>query len=528
MSYLLYFNKYLYKETKQKNTKLKYYEVQKMKILSLFVALMFVMSLMPLALATDAQERMTASEDCLARMEKEFPNIVKERLEEKCAQLRVIERNVIGEKDFAGEKYVVGEKDIVAAKERLQERLEKISEDKEKILEGLSEEQKEKLASLDRARITEYTKKNSDEMKKALDNIRVTQVKKEDAFKKRVIAQNKVENAKENYERAKNNYEEAKEDYIDAKKSWEKAVKSKKDDDAIRYGKVYLVGASEMVIASLEKVKSQIESNDDLTEEEATEALTEINAKIAEMEEAKEQVMNAKTKEEVKESARLIQQAWERTRLRLAVHAEKQVQTSVGEILSRSTALEQHLERILTQMEEDGVNGTEEIDAKVEEFSEKIADARETFAESQNKFDEAKETNDKELLDESKELSREAHQLLGEAQKILVEIVREVKADGYDIEDDNEYVEIIEEDNDDVDEEDEEEDETETENEEESEDDEPVACCMAMTADCLACSAGLDVDDYCESNPETIGCEDYTNESGNNETEHNESEEEGD
>ena len=37
-------------------------------------------------------------------------------------------------------------------------------------------------------------------------------------------------------------------------------------------------------------------------------------------------------------------------------------------------------------------------------------------------------------------------------------------------------------------------------------DEEPVACCEALTAECLACGAGMTVDDYCRENPETIGC----------------------
>ena len=36
--------------------------------------------------------------------------------------------------------------------------------------------------------------------------------------------------------------------------------------------------------------------------------------------------------------------------------------------------------------------------------------------------------------------------------------------------------------------------------------DDPVACCEALTAECLACGAGMTVDDYCRENPETIGC----------------------
>jgi hypothetical protein len=50
---------------------------------------------------------------------------------------------------------------------------------------------------------------------------------------------------------------------------------------------------------------------------------------------------------------------------------------------------------------------------------------------------------------------------------------------------------------------------------------------MALTADCLACAAGEEVKDFCEDNPEVIGCEEYATEDANNETEV-ENEEEGD
>ena len=34
-------------------------------------------------------------------------------------------------------------------------------------------------------------------------------------------------------------------------------------------------------------------------------------------------------------------------------------------------------------------------------------------------------------------------------------------------------------------------------------------CCMAYTASCLACSAGMEVAEYCAANPSTVGCENY-------------------
>ncbi len=46
---------------------------------------------------------------------------------------------------------------------------------------------------------------------------------------------------------------------------------------------------------------------------------------------------------------------------------------------------------------------------------------------------------------------------------------------------------------------------TESDSAEEAED--AVACCMALTADCLACAEGVSVEEYCAANPETAGCE---------------------
>ena len=33
------------------------------------------------------------------------------------------------------------------------------------------------------------------------------------------------------------------------------------------------------------------------------------------------------------------------------------------------------------------------------------------------------------------------------------------------------------------------------------------SCCMAMTADCLACSDDISVKEYCKIHPSTVGCE---------------------
>ena len=38
-------------------------------------------------------------------------------------------------------------------------------------------------------------------------------------------------------------------------------------------------------------------------------------------------------------------------------------------------------------------------------------------------------------------------------------------------------------------------------------DNNPRPCCRARTAECLACTSGQNVQQYCQSNPQTVGCQ---------------------
>jgi hypothetical protein len=39
--------------------------------------------------------------------------------------------------------------------------------------------------------------------------------------------------------------------------------------------------------------------------------------------------------------------------------------------------------------------------------------------------------------------------------------------------------------------------------------DEPIGCCLTMTAECLACQEEVSVEEYCADNPSVVGCESY-------------------
>jgi tetratricopeptide (TPR) repeat protein len=336
-----------------------------------------------------------------------------------------------------------------------EERLEKIAQ--------LDQKQLEKLAALDRARFERLANKSVDDIEKELSHIRIEKVKKEDAFRKREVSEKRIKEADDIYRESLKLYDEDLEALKEQRKAWKSAVKEGDEEDAIKHAKEYLTSAADLVIDSLEKVRARVVANDDLTEADAKAILAEIDERVAAMEDAKETVADAKTKEEVKAAGKEVMAAWEHSRLKLKIHAEKVAAASVGEIISRSEQLEKRLDIILAEMESNGTV-VDDLDEKVDDFSDLVDDARAKYAQAQEYLEQAKAEEDSTLFEKAKTLVRDAHDDLKEANVILMEIVREVKQEGGSLEDDedDDSVDVIVEDDDDDGSEDESDDEGNT------------------------------------------------------------------
>ena len=328
-------------------------------------------------------------------------------------------------------------------------RLQVLKEDALERAAELDEDELEKLTALGRARVKELADKTPEEIREELKNVKVKRVKASEAFRKRELPPQAAERARQRYEEAANKYLERKDSFYEERDEWREAVREGDDEAAVAHAKNYLAYAADMVIETAEKIRARVEANDDLSSEEADDIIADLNETISEMESAKEAVEDAETKEEVKAAARAIQEVWERHEHQVRVRAHQAVKTEVGEILSRSRALENRLDSILAEMEARNVT-VGNLDHLLDVFSEKVDEARELYEESEVLFEQAKDERDKDVLQRSKELSREAHQKLKEAHAVLMDIVREVKQEGFDVEDDDEYVEVVEEDDDEL------------------------------------------------------------------------------
>lgn len=364
-------------------------------------------------------------EACVRKASAAFPDVEKTRIVEKCKQIATVApviRGGLKDRPYLRETL---QQATPEAKLRILDRLVSANKNVEGFFSNLSEEDAKKFLALDRAR----QKKVLEEGENSLDKYKLKKVELKTTFKKREVAQKKLLEAEKRYKKATEKYEKAKRDYKFAKQKFDDAVKEGDEDSAKEHAKEFLLHAADMVIEALEKVKEKAESSDDLTQTEVDEIVADVNAKIAEMEEAKAAVETAETKEEIKEAGKKIIKAWKRVKHKLKVHAANIIKGKVGEIIKRSESLEKKLDRTLAYMEEHNIS-VGELDEKVDKFSSLVDEARELFKAGI----EIRDDNP----DEAKEKIKDAHEKLKDAHKVLMELVREIKAKGGDLDDDHE------------------------------------------------------------------------------------------
>lgn len=314
------------------------------------------------------------------------------------------------------------------------------------------------------------------------------------AYKARVVTRAKLEKAKENYLKAKNRYEEAKKKFGEAQQKFTQAKKKLQeceDDDSEECEEVrariqanaqdYLLRTADMILDAIAKLKEKVNAAEELSEEEAADALADLEESEFEIEDAKATIeaMDKNTsKDDVKEAAKIISNAWKKAQKHLRITSGKLVNSKVGTIVLRSKNLGIRLEKLLEKMEEVGKD-TSGVESLVGEFH-ILLDEAEAY---HDKSIEAFKDNDDA---KTHEYAKEAYEKLRDAQKKLAEIMREINKQGasdllketteeeandVDDSDDVEDEEKTEIEADDSDEEDEEEAEDEIEDESDDNDD---------------------------------------------------------
>ena len=405
------------------------------KILGLVILTIFVLSLVPAALAEEQENKPRTAEI----KEKVMYKIKDLPLLDKLRELKKLEpekRREFQQEMLMRAVKICEAKGLKDCQEKLEKRIELIKKLSAKDLEKLQRISDKKLEGA-----KEFAELKKDEAFKKF---------KEEGLKAREITKEKLKQATDKYKKAKEKFLDNKERYTDKKdeikelkKEFEEATgeeKTAKEKKLKILVKSFLVDIADTVEANLEMTQENAESNEDLSEEEANEIATEVDAELAEVEEAKaeiEKLDEESTQEEFKEAAEKLEDAWNRIKERAKKNVNRLMNARIGGIIIKSKHLETKLARVLEKMTEQGKD-TSVIEPLIDDFNAKLDDAKEQYKSARESFV-------KNQVQEGQKYMKAAHQGLKEANEILKNIFKELKGKGVEKEIEDESNEAEEE-----------------------------------------------------------------------------------
>src|SRR3989338_1854834 len=273
---------------------------RKIKISSLLVLTLFLMSLVPFAIAEESgsQDRTeingeTKTESNTAETRTEIKIIDGEKIrfrteiKDSDGPIKVNVRSRLDAKNGTATTKEELRARFQANREELKERLRILDPEKLRRLQaldkvaidkiaGFNKSQVEKIAMLSRARQAQLTGMNKIEIQGKLKEIRIKQVKNADDLRERVLSRQKIEIAKKKFEEAREKYENAREKYQEARQRYSDAKESGNEEAYLEHAKEVLLRAADSIIGHLEKIKAKIEENEHISEENAANIMERI------------------------------------------------------------------------------------------------------------------------------------------------------------------------------------------------------------------------------------------------------------
>jgi len=291
-----------------------------------------------------------------------------------------------------------------------------------------------------REKLNEINKQGAEKLKELREKPEFVKYNNTLGFKARVLERMHVEQAKENYIKARERYELAKANLEQAKLKFNEQIALRKacqnnteecnqTEEQLRLrAKEFLGNSADTITEHLNKLKSKIQENEDLSQEEASAMIARIDAKITEIGGAKEQAQTATTKEEIVEAAKKINAAWKNVKEETVAETSEMTNARIGGIIVKSQHLEEKLAKTLARMEDNGKN-VDDIKPMIDGFDEKIKIAEQKYEAATERFKEfwmvSAESNEK--LREAQELMQEAKNALKDANGKLREIIKAIK-----------------------------------------------------------------------------------------------------
>jgi len=198
----------------------------------------------------------------------------------------------------------------------------------------------------------------------------------------------------------------------------------------------FLLRSVELVLNHIERVRERVNSNEDLSEEEANEILENLDEAEKEIQEAKEIIENLSedsSKEEIKEAAKTIRDAWRKIKKDFKHDIGRTLGARLRTIIAKSEISGERLDNTIKDLKAEGKD-TSELEELIGKYHDYVDDAIEKYELARDKWEEATTPgNVDEISREANALFKEANEALKNAHRLLKEIVKDIKEQGTSI-----------------------------------------------------------------------------------------------
>ena len=439
------------------------------KTIALTIMLVFILSLIPLAVAdtevaansdtsVDSETSSGSSDSSNVRVSSrtsvrasaEINENAKDRLEkmrennekrlEKIAELDQKQRERLAKlevKNFEKISQLKSDR-LEKLSELSDEKLEKIAElDQEKLekISDLNQSDIQKFSGLNRARLKELAKMDIQTLKTKLKGIKMLRVRNAHDLDERNLSQSIILKARSDFEAAKEKFKESKDDFEDARDKLKESREKHDDNATLEHAREYLLKVSDALVSHLEKIKAKVQENSNIEANVSARIVAEIDAQIADIKLIKADAQTAATKEQIKELAAKLRKKWNTLQHLIELYSKRVESARVQGIVNQGLVLEKRLDHILQEAKDRNISI--DVNAEVSVFSQKIADSKVKYTQAQAKLSEAlnlraggepaDSSKIKALTDEANQLLKESRDLIRQAHDELKVIVKEVK-----------------------------------------------------------------------------------------------------
>jgi hypothetical protein len=205
---------------------------------------------------------------------------------------------------------------------------------------------------------------------------------------------------------------------------------------ALENSRRYLLANADLIINSLERIKFNIQINNDLTDIEAEDMTADIEAAVDRMKEVRAQITGAEDRTELASAIQAMQEAWDTTAPQIKDKSLSLMQARLWNVVESDGVQEQKVECSLNALEKNGKNVTL-LDRKMDTFSIKVMKAKDGLMAAKKSISQSNSSTS------AVDLTRSADQDLKDAQSMVKEIVKEIKSMGGDIIDCGSNVRVV-------------------------------------------------------------------------------------